>query len=289
MPKKRGTYKKAQVKNNEDGSMDLVLPEFGEEDVKNLPNVSVVTITKDRGQFAALMLYNWVNIKYPREKLEWVILDDSDKNAEYDLRDYIPSDDPTIRYIKLDRWYPIAEKRNKAVECAKYDIIAHMDDDDYYFPDHILAKVRLLEHYKVQGVHSLPIGVYDLMEGTSIIYEPNAKNGLESSGVAEASIAYRKSYWERNKFSSNFEKGMGEGSSLIGKHFQQWVNFHFLFNTISITHSRNITGHNRRFVNENMNTVKTGNFEDVFPEDFKVILANIKKMISTNYTAPEKK
>lgn len=285
----KGVYKQAKVRTEGDGTMDLVLPEFKDEDVEKLPPVSIVTITHNRGQFAAIMLYNWVNLKYPRDKLEWVILDDSDPNVEYDLRDYIPYDDPAIRYVKLDKWYPVAEKRNKAVEMAKYDIIVLVDDDDYYFPDHVLAKVRLMEHYKVDGVHSMPIGVYDLMEGTSILYSPHAKNGLDSAAISEASAAFKKDYWRRNKFHSTHEKGMGEGASLIGKNFHRWLNVHFLFNTISITHSKNVTGHNRRFINENMDQMKTGNFEDVFPEDFKLILANVKKMLVSNYQQPEKK
>ena len=284
--KPKGFYKQAKINTAEDGTMDLVLPSFSEEDVEKLPPVSVVTITKDRGQFAALMLYNWVNIKYPREKLEWLILDDTEKGAEYDLRDYIPYDDPTIRYVKLDKWMPIADKRNKAVEMAKYDVIVHMDDDDYYFPDNVLVKVRLMEHYNVDGVHSLPIGVYDLMEGTSFVLDTVMKSGFDSVAIAEASIAYKKSYWERNKFKGESSMGAAEGASLVNGHFQRWVQVHFLFNMISITHSKNVTGQGRRLVQEGMTFRKVGNFEDVFPEDFKTILQNIKKILKPDYKKP---
>lgn len=283
--KQRGVFKEAKITTSEEGSMDLVLPPFTEADAEKLPNVSVVTITKDRGQFAALMLYNWVNIKYPREKLEWLILDDTAAGAEYDLRDYIPYDDPTIRYVKLDRWCPIAEKRNKAVEMAKYDIIVNMDDDDYYFPDHVLVKVRLMEHYKVDGVHSLPIGVYDLMQGTSFVLDPYKKNGCDTAAIAEATAAYKRSYWERNKYVSSHETGAAEGESLINGHFQRWVKVHFLFNMISITHSKNITGHGRRLMTGEVVPRQVGNFEDVFPEDFKTILTNIKKILKPDYKA----
>ena len=110
-----GNFIKAAVHDSGKGAMDLVLPELSEEELREmLPTVSIVTITKDRGQFAALMLYNWVHITYPRDKLEWVILDDS-QGSEYNLADYIPQDDPYIRYVKLDKWnWPVNEKRKSS-------------------------------------------------------------------------------------------------------------------------------------------------------------------------------
>lgn len=282
-----GCYVEAEVVTHENGSMDLVLPEIPEEQLQEmLPNVSIVTITKDRAMFAGIMLYNWINIKYPREKLEWVILDDSEDRTTYDLADYIPQDDPYIKYHKLDRWYPVAEKRNKAVELANYDYIVHMDDDDFYFPDHVLVKIRLMFHYKVYGVHSIPIGVYDMMERSSYIFDPRSNNNLDHNDIAEATLAYTREYWRRNKFYSESKLGIGEGRSFIGKNFKKWCKVHFMFNMISITHSKNITGHNRRLINDSLTEVKTGNFEDVFPQDFKWSLDNIRKILQAEYKQP---
>lgn len=287
---RRGHFKEVPVRTNPDGSMDLVLPEIPEQQLREmLPPVSIVTITKNRGMFAGLMLHNWINIKYPREKLEWVILDDSDPNVEYNLADYIPQDDPYINYVKLDRHYPVAEKRNKAVELAKYEYIIHMDDDDYYFPDSVLAKIRIMLHYNCQGVHSMPIGVYDMMEQSSYIFDSGRKANYSVNDCAEATLAYRKSYWEKNKFCSPHDSGIGEGRSLINKKFASWVKVHFMFNMISITHSKNITGNNRRLINESKDEVKTGNFEDMFPEAFKGILDNIRKILLVEYQQEQSK
>ena len=284
----QGHFVQAEVINHENGAMDLVLPELSEEELMaSLPNVSIVTITKDRAMFAGIMLYNWINIKYPREKLEWVILDDSEDTSIHNLADYIPPDDPYIKYHKLDRWYPVAEKRNKAVELANYEYIVHMDDDDYYYPDHVLAKIRLMMHYKVYGVHSIPIGVYDMMERSSYIFNPKGKGDKDHNDIAEATLAYTKEYWRRNKFYSEHKNGTGEGRSFIGKNFSKWVNVHFMFNMISITHSKNVTGHNRRLINDSLNEVQTGNFEDVFPEDFKYVLDNVRKILQAEYVQPD--
>ena len=46
---------------------------------------------------------------------------------------------------------PVGQKRNYGVEQCRYDFIVHQDDDDYYFPDSILAKVRILKRYPKCG------------------------------------------------------------------------------------------------------------------------------------------
>lgn len=283
----KGSFRTVPVTTHQNGSMELNLPEIDEEKLQGmLPHVSIVTITKDRGVFAGIMLYNWINIKYPRDKLEWIIVDDS-VDTTYDLADYIPQDDPSIKYYKLDKWLPVADKRNKAVELANYDYIVHMDDDDYYFPDNVLAKIRIMMHYKCEGVHSLPIGVYDMMEKTSYIFDPCNKQNHDSNNCAEATLAYTKKYWQNNKFYSNNALGTGEGTSFIGKHFDKWIKVHFIFNMISITHSKNITGNSRRFINDSLGTVNVGNFEDMFPVGFKHALDNIRKILIVDYVKPD--
>ena len=39
----------------------------------------------------------------------------------------------------------IGRKRNYGVELASNDIIAFMDDDDYYYPEHLKIRVNYLE------------------------------------------------------------------------------------------------------------------------------------------------
>lgn len=44
---------------------------------EELPLVSVVTITKDRPEFVNLMIRNYEQIDYPKDKITWIIVDDS--------------------------------------------------------------------------------------------------------------------------------------------------------------------------------------------------------------------
>ena len=43
----------------------------------DLPCVSILTATYKRSHFNALMIYNVRNYHYPKDKLEWIIYDDS--------------------------------------------------------------------------------------------------------------------------------------------------------------------------------------------------------------------
>jgi glycosyltransferase involved in cell wall biosynthesis len=272
--KRIGNYDQARFKNEDGGGLTLDLPPLKEE----LPCVSVVTITKDRALFAAVAVHNWNNFVYPPEKLEWVIVDDSqDPNENFEQ--YLPDDD-RINYIKLEKWMPVAEKRNYAIQQTKYEFIVHMDDDDYYFPDSLYAKIRILLHYNKEGVHSMPVGAYDMMEQTSCIlaYTSNDPNRPYGNDVAEATLAFRKRYWRNNKFKSLSKDGISEGRAFINSKFNAWINVHFLFNTISITHAKNATLNNRRIFNENKD-IQVGDFKSVFPEGFNYILDNIRTII----------
>jgi O-antigen biosynthesis protein len=55
-----------------------------------------------------------------------VVLDDGDDRVE----DLIPPD-PRIRYVALDRRLVLGEKRNRACELARRELIVHQDDDDW--------------------------------------------------------------------------------------------------------------------------------------------------------------
>lgn len=270
---KLGTFQEAkykEVKDLETGKVrwDLDLPEI---DPETLPTVSIVTITKNRVNMCPIMLYNWSQTKYPKEKIEWVIVDDS---ATDELRQYV-SHDERIRYYHTEPFDSIAVKRNYACELARNEYLAFMDDDDYYFPDHVLVKVQVLMANKRQGVHSMPLPVYDAITKESWIFDWT-KNGKKiTNGIAEATVMVKKSYWEKHPFKSNMENGGAEGASLVGRRFYDWINVHFLFNMISITHKKNVTNESRR-LDIGHDKTKVGSFRDVFPDTFLHIIDSIE-------------
>ena len=105
-----------------------------------LPFVSICTPTFNRRPFIPIMIKCFENQTYPKEKMEWIIVDDGTDKIE-DLVTHIPQ----VKYFKYDNKLSLGTKRNITNEQAKGDIIVYMDDDDYYPPDrvsHAVDKLR---------------------------------------------------------------------------------------------------------------------------------------------------
>lgn len=67
---------------------------------------------------------------YPKDRMEWIIIDDGTDKIEDMLKDV-----PQIKYFKYDTKMTLGRKRNLMHEKCKGDIIVYMDDDDYYPPE----------------------------------------------------------------------------------------------------------------------------------------------------------
>ena len=109
---------------------------------KPRPFVSVCTPTFNRRPFIPMMFQCFKNQTYPKNRMEWIIVDDgTDKIA--DLISACGIDD--IKYVPLDKKISLGEKRNLMHKHAKGSIIVYMDDDDYYPPERISHAVERLQ------------------------------------------------------------------------------------------------------------------------------------------------
>jgi len=109
-----------------------------------------------------------------------------------DVRDLVPTDDPSIRLIHLDRADPIGDKRNFGCERADGEIIVHFDDDDWSAPGRVADQVaRLATCAKaVTGYRRLRF-----TDGPSWwLYK-----GMPES-VPGTTQCYRRDWWERHHF-----------------------------------------------------------------------------------------
>ena len=104
--------------------------------------VSVCTPTFNRRPFIAAMLECFNHQTYPRDRMEWIIVDDGTDPIE-DL----VSHHECVRYFKLADKISLGKKRNLMHEKARGEIIVYMDDDDYYPPERVShAVTTLLDH-----------------------------------------------------------------------------------------------------------------------------------------------
>lgn len=108
---------------------------------KFYPLVSVCTPTFNRRPFIPIMFDCFRNQTYPKNRIEWIIVDDgTDK-----IQDLVnASNIPQIRYFPLDEKMTLGAKRNYMHSHVKGSIVVYMDDDDYYPPERIEHAVETL-------------------------------------------------------------------------------------------------------------------------------------------------
>jgi glycosyltransferase involved in cell wall biosynthesis len=104
------------------------------------PFVSICTPTFNRRPFISTMIKCFEHQKYPKDKMEWIIIDDGTDKIE-DLVKHIPQ----VKYFAYNEKMTLGRKRNLMHEKSKGDIIVYMDDDDYYPPCRISHAVETLK------------------------------------------------------------------------------------------------------------------------------------------------
>ena len=103
------------------------------------PFVSVCTPTFNRRPFYSMIIKCFNNQDYPKDRVEWIIIDDGTDKIE-DLVKNIPQ----VKYFAYDEKMSLGKKRNLMHEKCKGDIILYMDDDDYYPNNRISHAVETL-------------------------------------------------------------------------------------------------------------------------------------------------
>ena len=108
----------------------------------DMPFVSICTPTFNRRPFIASMISCFNHQTYPKDKMEWIIIDDGTDKIEDLVKDI-----PNVKYFKYDEKMPLGKKRNIMHEKSSGDIIVYMDDDDYYPPERVSHAVTMLKSH----------------------------------------------------------------------------------------------------------------------------------------------
>jgi glycosyltransferase involved in cell wall biosynthesis len=115
--------------------------------------VSVVTPTYNRRQFIPALIEIYNSQTFPKDKTEWIILDDGRDKVE-DLFTEAAKTIPNIRYIYSKQKMRIGAKRNRLNKEATGTIIIAMDDDDFYPPTrfaHVVSEFNKHPHIDLAG------------------------------------------------------------------------------------------------------------------------------------------
>ena len=137
-----------------------------------LPFVSVCTPTFNRRQFIPYIIECFEQQDYPKERMEWVIVDDGSNTVE-DLVSHIPQ----VRYFKYEQKMTLGRKRNVMHAHAQGDIIVYMDDDDYYPPERVSHAVQTLTaNPRALCAGSSTLHIYFKHAQTLCVYGPYSDN-----------------------------------------------------------------------------------------------------------------
>lgn len=207
------------------------------------PLISVVTLLYNRRKFVDLAFHNLLITDYPKNKIEWIVVDDSDIQEEQASdkimkfgRECAPMN---LTYIPLQKKTSIGEKRNIACKRAQHDIVVMMDDDDHYPPSSFRRRVAwLLKHpMNPNAVATTTIACYDLLKGTSAVNTPPWSLPL-SQRVSEATLAFKKSFWETKPFP---DANMAEGEGFLLDREEQVLELQPQQIIVAMSHNKNVS------------------------------------------------
>jgi glycosyltransferase involved in cell wall biosynthesis len=154
------------------------------------PFVSVCTPTFNRRPFIPMIIKCFENQTYPRDRIEWIIVDDGTDKIE-DLVAHLPY----VKYFKYDEKMTLGTKRNLLNDKAKGDIIVFMDDDDYYPPERIEHAVDRLKNSKALCAGSSAMFIYFKHINTMYQFGPYGPNHATA-----ATFAFKKELLLKTRF-----------------------------------------------------------------------------------------
>lgn len=129
-----------------------------------LPFVSVLTPTYNRRRFLANAIACYKSQDYPKDRMEWIILDDG-SDAVGDIFEAASAVIPNIRYVRSAERTLIGAKRNELHRLARGEILLSWDDDDFYPPErvsHAVEKLQSVPDVQVAGSSTIYIYFSDV-------------------------------------------------------------------------------------------------------------------------------
>jgi hypothetical protein len=174
---------------------------------EELPCVTIVTPTRDRVEFMELCAGCVDSQCYPKDKIEWIVIDDGKDTCEDKIKHI-----PYAQHVLALSGMSIAAKRNLGAKMAKHPIIIHMDDDDIYPPNSILFRVAMLMRGNKGAVFCTTLPSYDIKNFISFVNVPPL-HLTQSERVSEATMAYTKTFWEEKGFDEDVR--IAEGNTFI--------------------------------------------------------------------------
>jgi len=181
-----------------------------------MPKVSIVTLTKDRRKFIPPLIKNVAAQSWPKDDLEWIIVDDGEDKIEDLVKDI-----PYVNYRYYKTHLPIGHKRNIANSLASGEYIFYFDDDDYSFPRRIAVGVKALD----QNPQAMIIGSSGMYIYDSDLKKIYVAGPFGPRHATEGTWGLRRTLLRQTKYEeslmrateSNFTKNWAIGVMQVGR------------------------------------------------------------------------
>jgi hypothetical protein len=159
-----------------------------------LPFVSICTPTFNRRPFIPIIMKCFENQTYPKDRMEWIIIDDGTDKIE-DL----VSSHPKIKYFKYDEKMTLGRKRNIMHQKCKGSIIVYMDDDDYYPPERVSHAVETLKN----NPHAMCVGSSEVNIYFKHIHKMVQFGPYGPNHATAATFAFRRDLLKQTKYNND--------------------------------------------------------------------------------------
>ena len=209
------------------------------------PPISIITLLYNRRKFFDLACHNIMMSDYPKDKIEWIIVEDSDDPNE-DASDRVVqvglnAAPLQLAYMPLEKKTEIGQKRNLGIERAKNEIILMMDDDDHLPETSLRRRVAWLTKSPLPDVKATActmIACYDLVRGVSAVNTPPWNLPLRKR-ISEATLTFYKSWWKQQPFAKT---SMAEGEGLLEGREQDLLEMPPQQILVAFSHNKNTSG-----------------------------------------------
>ena len=215
--------------------------------VKVYPFVSVCTPTFNRRPFIKMMFECFRNQTYPKDRIEWIIVDDgTDK-----IKDLVNSSDISqIKYFPLNEKMTLGAKRNFMHTKSTGAIIVYMDDDDYYPPERIEHAVDKLQKNR----NALCAGSSELYIYFKHIQSMYQCGPYGPNHATAGTFAFRKELLNITKYNEN--ASLAEEKEFLHDYTIPFVQLDPMKTILVFSHNHNTFDKKKMLVNANPNFTK---------------------------------
>ena len=193
-----------------------------------LPFVSLCTPTFNRRPFIPYMIKCFEHQTYPKDRIEWIIIDDGTDPIE-DLVKHIPQ----VKYFYYETKMLLGKKRNLMHTKCSGDIIVYMDDDDYYPPERISHAVETLQNnptFLIAGTSEMHI----YFDSKCKVYQCGPYKPYHSTA---ATFAFKKELLSQTKYDDN--KAMAEEQQFTKGYTIPLIQLNPLHSILVFSHKHN--------------------------------------------------